>query len=277
MIEDLRIRNYSPRTIDQYIRCVFQFARFFGKSPAELGSEDVRRYQVYLVEEKHASWALHNQTVCALRFLYNKCLQRDWNLKHIPHAKQPKKLPVVLSREEVQGFLGILSNIKHRAILTTLYAAGLRVSEVTGLKASHIDGQRMTIRVEQGKGAKDRYVPLSQSLLELLREYWRQNQPPVWLFPGRDPQRAIDRSTIARICSKARRKSKIKKRVTPHTLRHTFATHLLENGVDLRKIQILLGHRSLTTTSIYMHVSMKALQDVRSPFDLLADPAKSTE
>ena len=164
MIEDLRIRNYSPNTIRQYVQCVAQFAQYFGKSPAALGSGHVRRYQIYLVEEKRASWSLLNQTVCALRFLYNTCLGLDWDLKHIPYAKLPKKLPIVLSREEVQRFLEALANIKHRAILTTLYAAGLRVSEATGLKAHHIDSQRMTILVEQGKGAKDRYVPENLSL-----------------------------------------------------------------------------------------------------------------
>ncbi len=271
MVEDLRVRNYSQNTILRYVQCVAQFARHFGKSPAVLGYEHVHQYQLYLVEKRRVSWSFLNQTVCALKFLYGTCLRVKWNVSIIPYAKRPKqKLPVVLSREETKRLLDALSNIKHRAILSTLYAMGLRVSELTGLKVDHIDSKRMILRVKEGKGDKDRNLPLPLSLLELLREYWRERQPrSEWLFPGRDPAKELSRKAVAIACANAARSGGIDKPVTPHTLRHTFATHLLESGVDLRKIQLLLGHRKLSTTSIYLHVSVKSLEEVKSPLDLL--------
>jgi integrase/recombinase XerD len=194
MTEDLRVRNRAPRTIEAYIDQVAKFAQHFKKSPELLGPEEIRQYQVYLVHERRVSWSYLNQAVCALRFLYRHTLSRDWAIKQIPFARQPKKLPVVLSQSEMQRFLQAIRKLKYQAILMTAYAAGLRLSEVTHLHVSDIDSQRMVIRVRQGKGQKDRYVMLSPTLLELLRTYWQLERPRTWLFPGRKPEVPIQRA-----------------------------------------------------------------------------------
>jgi site-specific recombinase XerD len=268
MIEDMKVRNFSRDTEKCYIDRVAKFAQHFGRSPELLGPEEIRAYQVYLVEQKQASSVL-NQTVCALRFLYRNTLGRDWVIQHIPCPKKPRKLPVILSLEEVSRFFDAISNIKHRAIVMTAYAGGLRISEVVSLRISDIDSQRMVIRVEQGKGRKDRYLPLSPKLLTILREYWKAVRPTDWLFPGGRPGKHISRSRIERVCQKAPRASRLPKQVTVRMLRHSFATHLLEAGNDVRKIQILLGHRSLATTQRYTHVSTQTVCATTSPFELL--------
>ena len=270
MIEDLTIRNYSPRTIDIYVDRIAKFAQHFGQSPDRLGPAHIREFQVFLVETKQASWTQYNQSVCALRFFYRVCLGKNAMIKHIPFPKQPKRLPVVLSREEVQRLFEALSNLKHRTILMTLYATGLRVSEALALQLPDIDSARMVLRVRQGKGRKDRYVPLSETLLEHLRRYWRYYRPGLWLFPSTDPRRALTASTVQRVCAKAARKAGLSKRVTPHTLRHSFATHHLEAGTNLKTIQVLLGHRHLNTTSLYLHVAVQAPGQRRDALDLLA-------
>ena len=270
MIEDLTIRNYSPRTIKVYVDRVAQFAQYFGQSPDGLGPEHIREFQVYLVQRKKASWSQYNQSVCALRFFYRVCLGKPWMIEHIPFPKQPKRLPVVLSREEVPRLFSALSNVKHRTILMTLYATGLRVSEALALQLCDIDSERMLIRVRQGKGGKDRYVPLSETLLEHLRCYWRYYRPSYWLFPSTDPGRALTAGTVQKLCTKAARKAGLIKQVTPHTLRHSFATHHLEAGTNLKTIQVLLGHRTLNTTSIYLHVAAQAPGQSRDALDLLA-------
>jgi site-specific recombinase XerD len=255
MIQDLRIRNYSPRTIERYTECVSAFARHFGKSPAELGTEDVRTYQHFLVETKHASWAVFNQTVCALRFLYGTTLGQPGQIEHIPFARQPKKLPVVLSREELARFFHAIPNIKQRMVLMTMYAAGLRLLEALQLKVADVDGGRHCIRVVQGKGQKDRYTLLAPTLLEELRDYWKATRPDSdWLFPGGRPGQPLTPTAIQRTCAPARERAGIPKPVTTHTMRHCFATHLLESGTNLRTIQQLLGHRSLESTAVYLHV-----------------------
>ncbi|HJZ60161.1 MAG TPA: tyrosine-type recombinase/integrase [Gemmataceae bacterium] len=270
MIEDLKLRNLAPATIRVYVQRVAAFARHFGESPELLGPPEVRSYLVHLVQHKHASWSYYNQTVGALRFLYNVTLGRDEPLRRIACPKQPRKLPVVLSPEEVVRFFQAVPNLKHRALLMTAYAAGLRISEVVALTVADIDSRRMVIRVRQGKGRKDRYVMLSPRLLEVLRAYWKVARPAHWLFPGQVEGRPVTVGTAHRVCVEASRAAGLGKHVTVHTLRHSFATHLLEAGTDLRTIQLLLGHRELRTTAIYTHVSPATLEATQSPLDRLA-------
>ena len=276
MIEDLKIRNYSPRTIKAYVHCVAAFAKYFGKSPDILGPEHIREYQVFLVEKKKASWALFNQTVCALRFFYNSTLGKGWVVEHLRHPRGQQKLPTVLSLPEVKRLLDVVKSLKHRAILSSLYAAGLRVSEVCALRVRDIDSDRMVIHLRLAKGAKDRIVMLSPRLLGLLREYWKECRPKEWLFPGQDLTVPMQENSVRRLCKRAAQKAGISKDVHPHTLRHCFATHLLERGVDLRRIQLLLGHRSLKTTSVYLHVAADVVQTTPSPLDFLEPKTDST-
>ena len=269
MIEDLRIRNYSPRTVDIYIRHVASFAKHFGKSPEVLGTEEIRTYQVYLREKKKASWAVFNQTVSALRFLYRTTLNRSEFIDQLPYPRQESRLPVVLSRSELERFFRCVSNLKHRTALKTLYGAGLRLNEGLHLMIKDIDSNRMLIRVEQGKGRKDRYVELSSTLLRELREYFKVYMPEIWLFPGRSQDHPLHASSVQRACAPARFKARIEKPVTVHTMRHCYATHQLESGTDLRTIQLALGHSSLSTTAMYLHVAMGAKQSSHKMADLL--------
>jgi integrase/recombinase XerD len=269
LIDDLRIRNYAPGTIEIYVRAVAQLAQHFGKSPNRLGPEEIRSYLVFLVRTKKVSWSIFKQHICALRFFYQTTLDREWMVQRIPFPRREKKLPVVLSRQEIATFFRAISNLKHRTILMTMYAAGLRVSEVLHLAVTDVDSQRMLLRVNQGKGRKDRYVPISPTLLEALRSYWRRYHPPQWLFPGKNPEVPLTSSAVSRFCSRAAKKSALKKRVKPHTMRHCFATHLLEAGADLRRIQLLLGHGSLNSTSLYLHVAAHALGLRHDTQDLL--------
>ncbi|MHC4687115.1 MAG: site-specific tyrosine recombinase/integron integrase [Planctomycetota bacterium] len=272
MLDDMRIRNFALATQEQYLLSVAAYAKYFGKSPDKLQPEDIRTYQLYLLNEKKLSPSSLNVTVSALRFFYRVSLGKDWDIQVIPYARRPKKLPVVLSPEEVARLFQVVRNLKYRTVLMTTYAAGLRVSEVTRLKVSDIDSHRMCIRVEQGKGQKDRYVILSKKLLTHLRQYWEMYRPRPWLFIDRQRRNHLPISTVRAVCKQAGKDAGIKKELTPHTLRHCFATHLLEAGTDLRTIQILMGHRSLSTTSIYMHVAIPNIRDVRSPLDILPDP-----
>jgi site-specific recombinase XerD len=254
MIQDLRIRNYSPKTIDTYICQVARFAKHFDKSPHLLGTEEIREYQVFLVERKKASWAIFNQTVCALRFLYQVTLRRKEVVEHIPYPRPERKLPVVLSPKELGRLFGAVGNLKHRTVLETMYAAGLRISEAVNLRLVDVDSDRMVLRIRQGKGRKDRYAPLSPTLLESLRAYWTAYRPKEWLFPGASEDRPLTTTTVQKACSRARRKAHLSKPVTTHSMRHAFATHNLEAGTDLRTIQHILGHSSLNTTAFYLHV-----------------------
>lgn len=276
MIEELQLRNYAPNTITVYIRCVAQFAQHFRLSPDRLGLEHIRQYQLFLVRQKKVSWALFNQTVCALRFLYRHILHRDWMIEYIPYPRREDKLPVVLSPAEVAAVFEATHNLKHRTILMTIYAAGLRVSEVTHLRLSDIDSPRQVIRIRQGKGHKDRQVMLSPKLLEALRIYWKSYRPKVWLFPGESPERPLSSETVWRVCHQAGEAAHLSKPISPHTLRHCFATHLLEDTIDLRRIQVLLGHRHLKTTSRYLHVSNLAVRTTVSPLERLPDPTDPT-
>jgi integrase/recombinase XerD len=273
MTEDMQVRNLALNTQESYLQQVSQFARHFNKSPELLGPEDIRTYQVYLTNEKKLAPGSIVIAVSALRFLYKTSLKKDWSFEDvIPTAKIPQKLPVVLSPEEVLQFLNSVGSTKHRAILTTCYAAGLRVSEAVHLKPTDIDSKRMVIRVEQGKGQKDRYVMLSPKLLDTLRDYWRATRPKDWVFPGDVVGQPITTGAVEDACQKARRDSGIRKPITPHSMRHAFAVHLLESGTDVRTIQLLLGHRSLATTARYLRIATSKVCSTSSPLDLLPHP-----
>jgi integrase/recombinase XerD len=270
MTEDMQIRNLSVHTQTSYAQQVSLFARYFNKSPELLGPEEIRAYLVYLTNERKLAPSSILIAVAALRFLYKVTLKKNWRFDDvIPALKKPQTLPVVLSPEEVRKFLDCVSSVKHRAILTCCYAAGLRISEAVCLTIPAIDSSRMVLRVEQGKGKRDRYVMLSQRLLEILREWWRLEKPKPWLFPGDFPNRHINRHAVARACQKARSLSGIHKPITPHSLRHAFAVHLLECGTDVRTIQLLLGHRSLATTARYLRIATNKVCATSSPLDLL--------
>jgi site-specific recombinase XerD len=271
MLEDMQIRNLSPHTIDGYLRYVAQFAKHFGVSPDRLGPKHVRTYLLHLLEQQvHQSILV--QTVCALRFLYEKTLHRPWTVEYIPFPKKIKTLPIVLSRDEVQTLIRAPRHFKHRVILATLYTTGLRASELCRLQGTDIDSKRMVVVVHQGKGKRDRQVPLSPDLLPQLRRYWKLYGLQSWLFPGRRVSEPLTRHGVHHICAQAGRTAKLKKAIYPHLLRHCFATHLLEAGMDLRSIQLLLGHASLSSTSIYLHVANPAFQTAQSPLNTLALP-----
>ncbi len=273
MTEDMQVRNLALNTQMSYVQQVSLFARHFNKSPEELGPEDIRAYQVYLTNERKLAPGSVLIAVSALRFLYKVSLKKDWTFEDvIPAPKKPQRLPVVLSPEEVLQFLACVGSTKHRAILTTCYGAGLRISEAVCLRPPDIDSRRMVIRVEQGKGQKDRYVMLSPRLLETLRSYWRAVRPKRWLFEGDVSGQPISTSAVELACQKARRLSGIRKPITPHSLRHGFAVHLLESGTDVRTIQLLLGHRSLATTARYLRIATSKVCSTSSPLDLLPHP-----
>jgi integrase/recombinase XerD len=272
MIEDMKLRNYAPRTIRVYVERVATFAQHFGKSPRRLGAAEVRAYLLFLVQEKHASWSYYGQALCALRFVYRTTLAKKWALDGVVSPKKQKKLPVVLSPAEVTQSFAAITGLKHRALLMTAYAAGLRVSEVVASRVDDIDSRRMVIRIRQAEGQKDRYVMPSPRSLAILREYWKADRPTQFLFPGNVPDRPITARTVEKACRDARGAAGPGKHVTVHTLRHSFATHLLEAGTDLRTIQVLLGHRSLRTTAVYTHVSAATLETTQGPLDRLAPP-----
>jgi site-specific recombinase XerD len=272
MLDDMQVRNLASNTQASYLLQVSAFAKFFHQSPERLGPEHVRTYQVHLATVKRLAPSSLGIAVAALRFLYTVTLKQPWVAEEIPSPKKPQKLPVVLSAEEVARFLGCVSTLKQRTLLSTIYATGLRVSEATHLKVTDIDSQRMTLRVEQGKGQKDRYVMLSPRLLENLRADWKAVRPAGWLFPGEVAGQPIGRAAVEQACQMACRRSGLTKPVTPHSLRHAFAVHLLEAGTDIRTIQLLLGHRGLSTTARYLKLATSKVCSTTSPFDLLGHP-----
>jgi site-specific recombinase XerD len=279
MIDDMTLHGLEPNTIKAYLQCVARFARHFGKSPELLGTAEIRSYLLHLHRDQNLAASTYNQALCALKFLYRITLRKNWELDGLARTRRQTKLPVVLSLDEVTRFFEAITSLRHRAILMTAYAAGLRISEVLGLRVDDIDSQRMVIRLRQAKGSKDRYVMLSPRLLILLREYWKAHrrrevsQPSPWLFPGKIPGQPLSYKPVYEACQAACRAAGLDKHVTVHTLRHSFATHLLEAGTDLRTIQLLLGHRSLNTTARYLHVATAAMQSTRSPLDRLELPA----
>jgi site-specific recombinase XerD len=273
MIEDMTMRKFAPRTQEGYIRAVKGFSAFLGASPEKATFEDLRRYQLHLVAS-HAGVPTINHAVTALRFLFTVTLRKPEVVGHVPFIREPRRLPVVLSPEEVARLLDAAPGLKYKAALSVAYGAGLRASEVISLKVGDIDSTRMVIRVEQGKGRKDRYVMLSPHLLELLRAWWREARPRGWLFPGRDPVQPLTTRQLNRACHAAAQMAEIGKPVSLHTLRHSFATHLLEQKTDIRVIQVLLGHKKLDTTALYTRVALKSLGEITSPLEHLVPAVK---
>jgi integrase/recombinase XerD len=273
-IDDLRLRNYARRTIDTYVGQIACFARHFGRSPEVLGADDVRAYQLHLLQRR-VSWSTFNQAVCALRFLYRITLGRPDDLPFIPFGKRPRTLPSVLSPDEVVRLLDAAAPGRDRALLQVAYGCGLRLNELLHLRVTDIDSARMVIHVRQGKGAKDRLVPLSLRLLQELRAYWRLGRPRTWLFPGHTADGTMTSSNVRRRFSRLVQKVGLTKHCSMHTLRHSYATHLLEAGVDVLTLKALLGHSSLQTTARYLHVSTQRLHQTPSLLDLLVLPRPS--
>ena len=269
MAEDMTIRHLADATIDRYTYHAAQFARFLGKPLPRATPEDVRSFQLDMIENRKLGWSSFNQAVCALRFLYRVTIPKPWPVTMIPFGKRAKKLPTVLCREEVEALLRCTPNLKHQTFLLTLYAAGLRVSEAASLQIPDIDSRRMQLRINHGKGNKTRLVPLSPRLLEALRAYWVEYRPPQFLFPGKTPDRPYATTSIQKAVKQAAARAGIAKRVTPHVLRHSYATGLLEAGVDILTISRLLGHSSFATTMVYLHVRRPHLDSVPSPLDWL--------
>jgi integrase/recombinase XerD len=268
LIDDMTARRYSEKVQKAYVRHVRTFAAFLSRSPDTATSDDLRRFQLHMAQQQISPGSI-NAAIAALRFFFTVTLERPDLVRPLRIVNEPRKAPVVLSQEEVARLLEAAPGLKYKAALCVAYGAGLRVSEVANLKVSDIDSQRMTLRIEQGKGQRDRYVMLSPQLLELLREWWRAARPPVWLFPGQNPINPMTPRQLNRAVHAAKDLAGISKRVSPHTLRHSFATHLLEQGVDIRVIQVLLGHAKLETTALYTRVAVNTVRDIKSPLERL--------
>jgi integrase/recombinase XerD len=274
MLEELQRRNYSQNTTRSYLQIVRDFARHFKRPPDQLGPDEIRQYQVHLIQERKMGVRTVGHCTAALRFFFVKTLKRHYPVEEVPYPKQPRRLPIVLSQEEAVALINSAKNLYHRAMLTTLYSTGMRRAELCKLKVEDIDSKRMILHIRQGKGGKDRDVPLSPVLLETLREYWRWMRPRTYLFPGTVNGRRADKPITSKViweaCVEAARNAGISKRVSPHLLRHSFATHLMENGADLPTVQMLLGHTDLKPTSIYLHLSERHLKAAGTPLDQAA-------
>jgi site-specific recombinase XerD len=268
MIDDMTARRFKEKVQKDYVRHVRTFTAFLGRSPDAATSEDLRRFQLHLAQQPIGVPTI-NSAIAALRFFFTVTIERPDLIRPLRTVSEPRRAPVVLSQEEVARLLQAAPGLKYKAALSVAYGAGLRVSEVANLKVSDIDSQRMMLRVEQGKGQRDRYVMLSPQLLELLRNWWRTARPPIWLFPGQNPINPITPRQLNRAVTAAKDLAGISKRVSPHTLRHSFATHLLEQGVDIRVIQVLLGHAKLETTALYTRVAVSTVRDIKSPLERL--------
>ncbi len=267
MKKELVLKGLSPRTRKIYVGEVEKFIRHHAKSPESLGSVEIKEYLHYLITSKGVASSAVNQAYSALKFFYHNTLGRPWEFTSIPRTRRPKILPVILERDEIDAILAATRNVKHRTILSIIYSAGLRVSEATRLRVVDIDSKRMQIRVQQAKGLKDRYSVLSREVLGLLREYWSVYRPTKWLFPGCSPRQPVSVRTVQKVFEMSCKKAGIKKPVSIHTLRHSFATHMLENGVGIHHIQLLLGHSSPRTTAVYLHVKRNDLVKIESPLD----------
>lgn len=265
MMEDMKLRNLAPSTQYIYLKAVEKFSVHFSCSPDKLDFEDARQYQLDMVSRGLQATTI-NAAMAGLRFFYKVTMRLDRVSDHIPYMRKSDKLPVVLSKSEVEQFLQAIPSLKYRTAFSTIYATGLRVSEAAHLKVSDIDSKRMVIHVQDGKGRKDRYVMLPQQLLDMLRTYWKRERPKEWLFPNRLGQRLTGRS-LQRFCRKAAKNAGLSKHVTVHTLRHCFATHLLEQGVDIRIIQDLMGHRSIMSTTHYVRVATNIIRKTKSPLE----------
>jgi len=276
MIEDMSLRHFGEKTQKDYIRAVKNLTIFLQRSPDTASNEDLRLFQLHLAANRVGAPTM-NSTVSALRFFFTVTLDRADAVRHLAFVHEPRKLPVVLSPEEVARFLEAAPGVKYKAAFSAAYGAGLRVSEVASLKVSDIDSERMMLRIEQGKGRKDRYAMLSPVLLELLRDWWRIARPKAWLFPGRDPLQPMSTRQLNRACHAAADMAEITKRVSPHTLRHSFATHLLEQNTDIRVIQVLLGHAKVDTTALYTHIATNTIRAVMSPLERLSLKPKTDE
>lgn len=266
MIEDMRLRNLSAGTQVKYVHDMAHFAKYYGVSPELLGLDEIRNYQLYLIDQKLAASTV-NGFLAAAKFLYRNTLEMPWDDRHFVRMKVPQTLPVVLTASEVERLLANLPILQDRIVLMVCYGSGLRIYEAVTLTIHDIDSQRMLIHVHYGKGAKDRYTILSRRVLLALREYWKMHRSPHWLFPGWHPKSHVQAATVREACKKAAECAGIAKKVTPHTLRHSFATHLLESGTDSRLIQVLMGHSSIATTARYLSVSPEAQGRIRSPLD----------
>jgi site-specific recombinase XerD len=267
MLVDLQLSGAKPNTQKSYLREVDNLAKYFNRSPEELGEAELKEYLLSLIKERHLSEGTFRFYVAALKFFYRTTLKREWVVEKIRHPRAKRKLPIVLDLSEVKSLLAVTKNLKHKAILMITYSSGLRASETARLKITDIDSKRMTVRIAQGKGGKDRYSILSQTTLELLRQYWRKYRPQEWLFPGAKDHDHLSTHSIQLLFYKAKKQAGITKPASVHTLRHSFATHLIEAGTSLHHVQLLLGHRSPTTTTVYLHVSRLNLAQVTSPLD----------
>jgi integrase/recombinase XerD len=269
LIDDMTARRYGEKVQKAYVRHVRTFTAFLGRSPDTATKEDLRGFQLHLAQQQISAGSI-NAAIAALRFFFTVTLERPELVRPLRTVNKPRRAPVVLSKEEVARLLEAAPSLKYKAALSVAYGAGLRVSEVANLKVSDIDSGRMMLRVEQGKGQRDRYVMLSPQLLELLRDWWRAARPPVWLFPGQNPINPITPRQLNRAVTAAKDLAGLSKRISPHTLRHSFATHLLEQGVDIRVIQVLLGHAKLETTALYTRVAVNTVRDIKSPLERLS-------
>jgi site-specific recombinase XerD len=269
MTEELRRRNFSEKTVSAYVGCVARFAAHFGRCPSTLGPDEIRAWQMHLRDDEQLAWSTYNVYTCALRFLYGVVLERAAVIKDIPYAKLPRKLPVVLAQEEVMAILDAVPKARDRMLLSLAYGSGLRVSEACSLQVGDVDTKRMMLHIRCGKGQKDRLVPLPTTMVPLLRAWWLIFRPKQWLFPGEDPSEHVHPRTIQRAVTAAVAATGIAKNATPHTLRHSFATHMLEMGTDIRTVQAILGHQRLDTTQIYNHVVRIETKTMTSPMDVV--------
>jgi site-specific recombinase XerD len=272
MIKEMTLRRFSPSTQKSYLASVTGLARYFNRSPEKINKQMIEEYLLHVMQEQKLQWGSCNTIIVGLRFFYIKILGLDSLFINIPICKKDRRLPEILSSDEIERLFTVVTNQKHKTLLMSAYAAGLRVSELVNLRLADIDSKRMMIRVQQGKGRKDRYTILSKRLLRELRIYWKMYHPSLWLFSSRDPKQPLTTGSAQKIYYQAKERAGIKKGKCIHTLRHCFATHLLEAGVDLRTIQILMGHSNLKTTIVYLQLSKKHLSSTQSPLDLLEIP-----